>query len=147
MHIVFMPYGIKHLVDYFGMQLQCEKFACYATHPETKERRLIDHYQGSLRILPGGVWEYIIPVEDANRVMTTLNFHVKDERYKIPDFAMKLLRKVLKLEKIPDYDPVPGSQRIKWIMQHVAIIPLGVRYDAITKEEFGKWAGWEHEAL
>lgn len=154
MHLIFWPYGIKDKVEFFLKQLETQFYSFYWTNPETGERaRYPQDVQGSVRTLPGGFIDYIIPVEHANMVMTSLKFNQKDERYEIPEkvYGMPvkaLLRKFLKCEQVPKFEPT--RDKYLWALDYVAIIPVGVKYDAIVQENdkrHGKWTGWKHEGL
>jgi hypothetical protein len=139
-----MLYGIKSCVDHLLMDMQAQKFKLTFTKEGEKDRELF--VQGSLRVLPFGVYEYIFPKESMDGVLTTLNFHnyQKDERYKIPSIAMMALKKALRFKKIPKFD---SSKGLLWVKDNVAIIPLGIREDAIVTEVKEPFVGWKHEAL
>ena len=145
MHAIFILYGIKSSVDHLLMDMQAQKFE--VTFTKGKKTNKV-YAQGSLRILPFGITEYVFPKESVNEVLTTLDFdnYQKDARYKIPMIAMAFIKKTLKIEKIPKFD---NSKKIPWIKDHVIVIPLGVRYDAMITQgkEAGELEGWTHEAL
>lgn len=144
MHVIFIPYGIKDLVEVLFRDMQAQKFTLKLYSPDgktTKEHMI----QGSLRMLPFGFWEYVFPKEHLDCVMTTLNFN-EPLRYPIPDWAMKLIKKTLKVEDIPK--KFDTSKKFPWIKEHVNIIPIGIRKDAEgIKEPVGEWEGWTHEAI
>ncbi len=148
MHVVFIPYGIKQAVDHLMIDMQAQKFDHIFTKDDKKMKTIV---QGSLRLMPFGIWEYVFPSEYGDIVMKTLDFDLKDQRYIIPEKLygipiQKIMRKILKLEEIPK---ISSDIRLPWIKQNVHIIPLGLRHDAITtvEENVPIYGGWTHEAL
>ena len=144
MHVIFMLYGIKSAVEHLMMDMQAQKFQFkfYKGKKVMKEITI----QGSLRLLPFGIYEYVFPKEYLNLVMTTLDFHIEDQRYKIPKAALAILRKMLRAKKIPDFKP---EAKLPFIREHVAIIPIGIREDEdITQpDNMPEVGGWTHESI
>jgi len=138
MHVVFIPYGIISAVEHLKIDMQAQKFQL-RLHKKGKKDKYI-WIQGSLRIGPLGVWEYVFPKESADLVLTTLGF--QDVSYKKYNLNSRqfVLRKILKCEKIPKFKT---NKKFLWIRDNVSLIPIGVRYDDEIKEE----NGWKHEAI
>ena len=151
MHAVFIAYGIKDHVDLFMRDMQSQKFQLPVYSPDKKETKTI-WMQGSLRLLPFGVMEYVFPKENMDLVLTTLRF-MKSEHPNtkglrtsyISPFKLNVLRKLLKADKIPDFKT---DNNLIWMMSDVAIIPIGVRYDGdILEPANAQFPGWSHEAI
>ena len=142
MHIVFIPYGIEHRVEYLKQELIHSNFQLPMENKETGQKKAM-WIKGHLRHGPFGVWEYVIPREHADAVMTTLRFK-QDNPYKLGKVRLNMLRKALKCEKIPEFKE---DQRMLWIMDDVAIIPIGVRYDGDIVGTRQDDLGFTHEAL
>ena len=148
MHVAFIPYGIKHCVDTLFRDMQAQKFNMIMHSPDGKTTKGI-MIQGSLRYLPFGVMEYVFPKENADAVMTTLKFNEPLEaksRFPLPKMILNRIRKAISLEPVPEN--FNTSQKYPWIINHVNIIPLGIRKDAEgIKEPVGEWKDWTHEAI
>lgn len=154
MHAIFIPYGIKECVDLLAREMQSQKFKLNSTSPDGQQQKGM-WIQGSLRILPFGVWEYIFPKEYMDLVLTTLRFqpsenkNTKGKRFNydyISPLKVNILRKMLKASKIPKFKT---DLNLIWIMQHVSIIPIGIREDGdilepVTNPEIPLW---KHEAI
>ena len=143
MHVIFIPYGIESAVKHTLADMSAQKFQFPLINKKTGEVKEM-LVQGSIRLLPFGIYEYVFPKEHEAIVLTTLKFHEKDNRYKIPEWAMKMCRMVLKLEPIPEFKP---SKALPWVLENVAIIPMGVRYDAMTEHTDKDGVVWQNEAL
>ncbi len=147
MHVIFIPYGIKEKVDLLLRDMQCQKFQL-RVFKEGEPDKFI-WMQGSLRLLPFGIVEYVFPREYLDHVLTTLNCGVVNLNPKY--FGLKLnmilsfLRKFLMAEKIPK--TFKTDQALIWIKEHVSIIPIGIRKDANLIEPGGDLTGWTHEAI
>jgi len=151
MHAIFIPYGIKDKVDLFVRDMQSQKFQLPVYSPDKKETKTI-WMQGSLRILPFGVMEYVFPKESMDLVLTTLRF-MKSEHPNtkglrtsyVPPFILNRMRKLLKADEIPDFK---SDMSLIWAMNDVAIIPIGIRKDGdILEPANAPLAGWSHEAI
>jgi len=145
MHFVFIPYGIKSAVDRLMIDIQAQKHI-RRIYKDGKEVSAIWE-TGALRLLPFGVWEYICPREDADKVMTTLGFdnpHKQVESGFFTKTALTFIRKALKCDKIPTFD---NSKKLLWITQDVAMIPIGVRYDKDKVYNEGEFKGCSIEML
>ena len=152
MHAIFIPYGMDDRVQNTLRDMKSQNFQIPYTSP-TGEKKVY-WTKGSLRILPGGVYEYIFPKEYKNEVLTTLDFHKPmaynlDQEIKFGPLKIKpinYLRKFLRIEEIKKED-FERTKGFLWDKEHVGIICLGIRHDGELKEIGGKWDGWTHEAL
>lgn len=144
MHAIFIPYGIKAEVEHLLMDMQAQKFPLTLIAPDGKKQ--VQWIQGSLRILPFGVYEYVFPREVADAVLSALNFHQREgDRYSIGLLRKFLLRYVTKADPIPTFNKMENIMR--WYTDNVEIIPIGVRYDVDCIVPEGTMKGWKHEAI
>lgn len=150
MHAVFMPYGRVNWVSEFLNDVRAQKLFYKFTSPDGKEVKQIMAQVG-LRQLPFGFWDISFPREYKNEVLTVLEFHKKnEERYRIPEFALKQIRKVLDVKMPGEFDT---SQALPWVKgidlnhQDVMIMPIGIREDIDIIETIGPLKGWTHEAV
>lgn len=141
MHAVFIPYGIKQQVDHLLADMQAQKFK-FLMHKEGEEDRFV-WIQGSLRVLPFGVYEYVFPKEAEGVVLTCLQFH-EPVPYNIGKTYLAMLRKALHIKKCGSFDT---KETCLWIKEGVSLIPLGIREDRMMLEDKGEMAGWTHEQL
>lgn len=138
MHAVFILYGdIDRVQDLItDLKAQRMKLKLYDSSGKYLSDKII---RPRIQLLPFGIMDIAFPKEYADIVLSSLDFHKKDVRYEIPNIYMKIARKVLKLEKIPDFKV--GTELGKDLMflgkENVAIIPLGVRYDIMVTTEEG----------
>lgn len=147
MHVIFIPYGIKQEVDHFLMDLQAQKFQIPMTDPQGNKQ--VIWMQGSLRILPFGIYDYVFPKENMDIVLTTLKFNRQkgydgNDRYNLGAFRFWAIRKFLKVEKIPKFKT---DKKLLWYMDFTEILPIGIKYDADKTETEGKYKGWTFEAI
>lgn len=143
MHVAFIPYGIKKCVDELFIDMMAQKFQMPIWKGE--EKKFI-YIQGSLRLMPFGVVEYVFPKEYETLVLEALDFD-KPQRYghKFKSLPLIMLRKALALENAKPF--TPNTNKLLWIRENVNFIPLGVRYDAEVVDPEGIYKGWSHEAL
>ena len=145
MHVIFIPYGIKSKVDLLLQDMQCQKFQLKIFKKGEKDKFI--WMQGSLRLLPFGVVEYVFPREYLDHVLTTLNFNVvqypQHQGLKLK-IILNIIRAFLMADKIPKFKT---DQSMIWMKEHISIIPIGIRKDINLKETQGEFAGWEHEAI
>lgn len=150
MHVVFSLYGIKEKVDIMLNEMQSQKFLMPVTSPDKKETKQI-WVQGSLRLVPGGLYEYIFPRENLDTVLTTLDFHSPIRPYNIDKKVMgisplNMLKDFLKIEDAPK--EFNTKEALLWRKEGITIIPLGIRKDKDMIEENNiEFKGWTHEAL
>lgn len=139
MHFAFIPYGKRSEVELLLRDMEAQKHLLKMWKGK-KEQGI--YVQGSVKIVPLGVIEYIFPKEDLNIVLWTL---IRDKnRYKLSRFILGVLGKLLKLKKIPEYKK---DKHYLWIRDNVEVIPLGIREDEDVIEPSGEYKGWRHEAL
>ena len=139
MHVAFIPYGKRSEVELLFRDMDAQKHKLKIRKGK-KEISII--IQSQVRQLPFGIYEYVCPKEDADLVLTTLKLRVN--RYKVSSFYLKRLRKLLQLDKIPEFET---KFKYPWIMDNVGILPVGVRYDDEVTDKTGEYKGWTHEAI
>ncbi|HEC66900.1 MAG TPA: hypothetical protein ENI23_16620, partial [bacterium] len=100
MHFVFIPYGKRSEVETLLRDMEAQKHKMKIWKGKKEKYQWM---QGQVRLLPFGVHEYICPKEDADLVMNTLDFDKNQENY-LGNVKLALIRKMLKLDKIPDYN-------------------------------------------
>lgn len=139
-----MPYGKRDHVEKLLRELESKwyKLPMYKDGNKVKELWL----EPQIRLLPFGIVEYIFPRESLDMVLSTLI--VEENRYSIPSTVLRVIRKMLKLKKIPSFD---NKQKMLSCLDSgsisVNIIPLGIREDTDivgTKEDD---LGLTHEAI
>jgi len=151
MHLAFIPYGIKNFVDFFLEDLN-HKFMPLKIYNEKEEKYIL--MQCQVRLMPFGIVEFVFPKEFLNEVLSAFKIKKESEQSEYMKRLNKkilgvnplnLLRKVLKLKKVPDYEeiPHPNIPMPEKFMQFIAIIPIGIREDG----EFTEQNGWRHEAI
>ena len=144
MHAIFALYGIKQNVDHLLMDMQAQKFKWDMWKGKKKHHI---YFQGQLRLLPFGVYEYIFPKEHKDVVLRTLDFQ---DKHPYSQYGFKLrtglamIRKALSIQKTPPFDM---SAKLLWFKDNVTIFPLGIREDREMTEDKGDFKGWSHEAL
>lgn len=150
MHAIFIPYGIKDCVDIMMRDMQSQKFQLPIHSPDGKETKM-QWIQGSLRILPFGVMEYVFPKESMDLVLTTLRLQgcVNGGRFErtsyVSPFKLNMIRKMIKAEPIPKFKT---DQQLIWMMENVSIIPIGIRKDGdVLEPPNALLPGWKHEAI
>lgn len=163
MHLIMMVRGIQQQVDLWKMFMQTQMFAwkrqrllkdkdgkyikkpdgTYERGPEEQTR-----VQGALR--PIQLYEYVFPEECLKEVVPMLNMHdIKSVRPEVNNFAW-ILRKMMKLTKLPDFPEMKGKQQTeitgRYIPCHngVAVYPIGIRSDG--KQDFPNY-GYHQEGL
>ena len=153
MHVLFIPYGRKEWLDIFLRDMMAQKHFIKHTSPEGKEENVI--CTASLRILPGGVYDYVFPKESMDIVLTTLRFHVPcdypiEKEFSFMGIKIKPLdyaKKFLGLEeKLPEFKT---TQQYFWEgSQFVAILPIGIKFDDdIINPASAQLPGYKHEGL
>ena len=78
MHAIFLTRGIKQSVDHLTMDMQSQKFLFNFKDKKGKHQKI--WLQGALR--PIQLWEYVFPKEDADLVLTSLDFDGKSQHVK-----------------------------------------------------------------
>lgn len=138
MHVAFIPYGERSHVEKFLQCMECQSFKLPITKGKDKRTQWIF---GGLRKTPL-CYEYVFPKEYEQVVLKTLRFDQKTP-YKM-GVRSWAVRKSLKYKKAPK---VKTDQKFIWKDEHVAIIPIGVRYDKDLTYDTGALKGFTHEAL
>lgn len=139
MHFSFIPYGKRDLVEKLLRDMEAQKHALIMTKDGKEKTIWID---SQIRIVPGGIIEYVCPKEDINLVLNTLGANQK-----VPYGMGKILsivRKVFKYKKIPKYS---DDRKFLWNREHVSILPIGIREDGELVGELELDKGWTHEAI
>jgi hypothetical protein len=153
MHLAFIPYGIKNMVDFVMEDLNHKYLPLKLTKKGEKDKFILIQVQ--IRVLPLGVYELVFPKEFAEEIFSALD--INEEIQYSSEFKkrflgispIKTIRKFLKLEPIPKFKrvnypnfPMPDYKVF------VPIIPLGVRYDKDIVEPKGTpYEGWTHEGI
>lgn len=138
MHILFIPYGNRRDVEILLRDMEAQKHILPMTKAGKKQGVWIN---GQIRLLPLGVYEYICPKEDKDRVLTTLDFNL--DRYDLGKLKLSFLRTIFRAKKAKDFKT---DKRFLWLKENVNIIPIGIKDDVFNagSKEF---PNWEHEAL
>lgn len=136
MHIVFIAYGKRNEVEWMLRDMEAQKHPWPMWKGKKKQSIWI---QGQVRVLPLGIYEYVFPREDKDKVLNTL---IKSGNYDKILGKLKLLfiKKIYKLKEIPEFKK---DFKYLWITENVGIIPIGIHEDVdLTNKE-----GWTHEAI
>lgn len=139
MHISFIPYGDRKEVEMLLRDMEAQKHKLWMTKGRKNKFMWI---QGQIRVLPLGIYEYVFPKENLETVLNTLETEIIP--YKIKGIYLSMLRKMMKLKKIPKYKK---EEKYLWLKQHVSIIPIGIREDKDMVDITHECKGWTHEAL
>ncbi len=140
MHVVFIPYGERDLVQIGLRDMASQKF--YIPYKKGKETKQV-LVGCQLRILPFGFYEYIFPREYRDQILATL--HLDENRYKIKKIYLSAIRKVLGIKPIPK--EFNKKSKFPWYLEHTNVITIGIREDEDLLDKFGDQKGWTHEAL
>jgi len=143
-HVVFATRGIKHERNRFIMFLQSQMFWWKRKNLKTGQDEVC-RVQGALR--PIELWEYVVPEECLDEVLTMLNV---DEKGEVHPVTAKLnrwgLRKMLGLEPVK-YTRVATDKFVP--RDGVALYPIGIKRDVkgIWKDPVTKEDLYEQEML
>jgi hypothetical protein len=146
MHYAFIPYGKKSEVELLISDMEAQKHLLPMTKGKEGDKDYIKqgrYIQSQVRILPGGVYEYVFPKEDLDLVLFTLEA-TPNNPYNIGDVKLKFIRKFLDLKPIPEFKK---DKQFLWIKDNVSIISLGIREDKEITEKDGIFKGFTHEAI
>lgn len=145
MHVTFVPYGIKNAVDTLLRDMEAQKFQLPVVSPDGKKADYL-WTAGQLRILPGGIIDYVFPKEQLDIVLTSLDAQKKEHsEYKALYKIAPIIRKFLKLKKVEKFDT---GHNLVWRNKDTAIFVIGYKEDGeLIIEQEGEWKGWKHEAL
>ena len=142
MHVSFIPYGERSGVEKLLRDMEAQKHLMPMTKGKRKRGVWIP---GQIRELPLGVKEYVFPKESLDMVLRTLKVCGNDYGIRFKALMYTMLRKTLKLKKIPKYKE-KGDVYL-WGKIFVSIIVLGIREDGEIVGEYIDDKGWTHEAL
>jgi hypothetical protein len=154
MHLVFIPYGIKNLLDFVIEDLN-HKYLPLRLYKEG-EKDIFILSQTQIRVLPFGIYELVFPKEFKEQVFSALKVkqaqkggYMDKINKRIMGFKpMDILRKILNLEPIPEYKEVEYPNfPIPEYKKFIPIIPIGIRNDLDFEEKEGIYKGWKHEGL
>ena len=145
MHIIFWPYGIKNAVDTLLRDMEAQKFQLPIKSPDGLKSDF-SWTAGQLRMLPGGLIDYVFPKEQRDLVLTSLKVQENHHsEYKGIYKFVFIIRKFLKLKPIKEFKT---DLNLVWTCKDVAVFAIGEKEDGekeITVE--GEYKGWKHEAL
>lgn len=141
MHAIFMLYGKLEEVNLLIRDMSAHKH--YLKMWKGKKKMVIP-IESQVRMLPGGVYEYVCPKEDMDTVLNTLRFN-EPNPYNVPNGILKIVNRILKLKPIPKFKT---THKFLWLTENVGIIPLGIREDRdIIEPKGARYEGWEHEGI
>ena len=148
MHVSFIPYGERSIVEKLFREMEQQKHLMPMWKKHGKGMRNRQSWiPGQIRQMPGGVYEYVFPKENLDRVLRTMGVAGSGDIYGVnfKKLIYPLLRKVLKLKPVPKYGK-EGDVYL-WTKMYVAIIILGIREDGDVVGIYTDDKGWTHEAL
>lgn len=151
MHISFIPYGKRDLVERLLRDMEAQKTRL----PMTKDGQTKYLWiQAQVRQLPFGIYEYICAREDRDIVLATFSVETRHHNDYIPPEVsylgmkinvMKILRMMTHSQPPPkDYDK---KQKFLWIMENVDITLIGIKEDTDIVGSAELDNGWTHEAI
>jgi len=137
MHLVFGATGIKQDMDLFEKFMETRTFLLpYIDHNDgDKEKQIL--LQSQLR--PINFYDFIFPKGELNHVLNGLQpeSEIKSKNCVLPNAYISILRKALKLKKIPAPDISQGAMPIG--KQNIRVVGIGIREDAdVTFKEVGR---------
>jgi hypothetical protein len=154
-----MTRGIQRQVDEWKHSMLAQRFAWKRTNLTTGKEEL-NLVQGSLR--PIQLWEYVFPEECLNDVLGGIGIAGPIQRPEIKS-ATWMLRKMLKLEQIPDNkttsvtgykpqgtlngEPIPPVAVHNMFVDGVAIYPVGIKKDIFQDADWGEHGKFKQEML
>jgi len=140
MHFSFIAYGSRREVELLLRDMESQKHKLIMR--KGKEEKYI-WAQGQVRLLPGGIYEYLFPKESKDIVLSTLR-EGDEDAYDLKLWPFAIIRRMLRLKKIPKFNT---ENKYLWLKDNVSIIPIGIREDGELTEPSGVYKGWTHEAL
>jgi len=137
MHLVFGATGIKQDLELLEKFLETRTFMLpYIDHnDEDKKKGIL--LQSQLR--PIKFYDFIFPKGELDHVLNGLKpeSEMKSKNCVLPNAYISILRKALKLKKIPAPDISQGAMPI--VKQNVRVVGIGIREDAdITFKDVGR---------
>jgi hypothetical protein len=146
MELVFIARGVNHQFDIWKTFMQTQRFLW-------KREQIIDGkkvdastmFVGALR--PIQLYEYVFPKEALPNVLGMMGIKQNLKDYTGMDTALSMLRKMMKLKKIPkDIEPI--SDGFNYVFSGgVAIHPIGLKEDEVKEWDFGDKGKYYQEGL
>lgn len=129
-HLYLLTRGIKPNVDRFVNDM----LATYVPHGNG------GMVQVAMR--PIQLWEVVFPKQHLPLICNTIMYPndpnaKSDSRYTYINALNSMLRKIIKLKKIPKYDPHTTPRKIVF-KDAVAVYPIGIKEDNIVSEELAR---------
>ena len=137
MHLVFGATGIKHDMDLLEKYLETRTFLLPYTDHKDKDKEKTILLQSQLR--PINFYDFIFPKGELHHVLNGLQpeTEMKSRNCILPTAYISLLRKALKLKRIPKPDTAQGGMPM--VKQNVRVVGIGIREDAdITFSDVGR---------
>jgi len=137
MHLIFGATGIKHHMDLFEKFMETRTFLLpYIDHNDgDKEKTIL--LQSQLR--PIKFYDFIFPKGELDHVLNGLQLEseIKSKNCVLPNAYISLLRKALKLKKIPAPDISKGAMPL--YKEDIRLVGIGIREDSdITFPSVGR---------
>jgi hypothetical protein len=151
MHFAFIPYGEVREVEQLLGDMKHQQHQ-YIMSKDYAEQWV--WLQGGLRMLPFGVYEYVFPKQDLDKVLATFGkqedtvnrFGKTIKKFGITINLLEEFRKLFDLKPIPT--EYKTDKKYVWITENVRILPIGIREEGDMIEPEGtQYAGWKHEAI
>jgi len=159
-----MMYGHHDSVELLKRDMLAQKFPLMMTKDGVTK---MIWTQGSLRFLPGGLFEYVFPKECLNMVLAHMGAHTDPradymkQDIRIAGLKIKpfnYVRKMFKLKDMPkDIEPNKvlnlkvGEERVlfelAWMSANVTLVPIGIKEDETRVGEQEPYVGWSFEML
>lgn len=147
MHFLFLPYGARQRVEWMLRDMEAQKFPMPMWKLDKKgvKQQKIAWINGQVRVLPGGIMDYVFTREHLDHVLNTLIIPGEQNRYKIPKLYWTMAKNVFKIKAVPkDY---AKKERFLWTKTGVNVIPIGIKEDADIVGIHLEDKGWTHEAI
>lgn len=130
MHLYILTRGIKHAVDRFITELQGKYVPFKWKSPTDKE---IKDYMVQLGVRPVQLWEIVFPEDQKDIVLTTILGNEPSHPNKMFGKYISWIRKILKIDEIPEYDKKNYMPICK---VDVGVVALGVKKDEYHPEGY-----------
>lgn len=147
MHVSFIPYGHRQWLEWALREMEAMKFPATLWKKDKRVKGGVKKkwvwLQGCIRILPGGIYEYVFPKEGRDYVLKTLNFD--DKAPYIGKTKIAIIRKAIGHKKVKPFNE--SAKKLNWKLHHVSFVPIGELYDSEITDSSGENKGWTHEAI
>lgn len=138
MHFFFLTRGNYRAVQDFKGFMNAQMWLWTRKNLKTNKDEQFA-VQGGLR--PVQLWEYVIPQEHMDELLTSLDIGDGKVHPKNAQMACSFLRKALGAKKIPKYK----TDKMRLIPRHgVGLYPIGIKHDKVEKWDE---MGYEQEML